>query len=66
MGDRIRVKKVYIAAVGVQIVIYYKIRKIDTVTNKKNTLKNNDIYRYGMCIVHIILITIDFFKHTIF
>ena len=66
MGSRIRVKKVHIAAVGVQIVIYYKIRKIDTVTNKKNTLKNNDIYKYGMCIVHIILITIDFFNHTIF
>ena len=35
MGERIRVKKVHIAVVGVQIVIYYKIRKIDTVTNKK-------------------------------
>ena len=39
MGAKIRAKKVHIAVVGVQIVIYYKIRKIDTVTNKKIHLK---------------------------
>ena len=49
MGAKIRAKKVHIAVVGVQIVIYYKIRKIDTVTNKKKIHLKIMIYIGMVC-----------------